>query len=358
MHHYADGTLTNVAPDEISDGIKGQEYTTNPATHPELLENYEVVDTKLPANANGTLENHITEVIYYYKVKEYDITTEVNGVGGKITGEKETPYESVLHGNNSIKDIVITPDEGYEISKITINSLEYVLPEKTDESYMLKKFENMTEDKHIIVEFIKQDANIIVKHVTEAGIDIVEPEIVNGKVGDEYTTSQKDFKNYEIKIIPENANGNMTQEQIIVTYVYSEVKGKITITKVDSKNDTKLSSAIFKIEKLDENGIVDKSFEAQEKITDDNGLIEFTELLVGTYQITEIKAPDGYELNNEVIQVEVTKAEREINMLVKNDIKELSPATGDIQVFMLSTISVMSTIGIMYMLLNRKAVKK
>ena len=45
----------------------------------------------------------------------YDITTTVNGVGGKITGQDEGVIETVAHGGNSTKDIVVTPDNGYEI---------------------------------------------------------------------------------------------------------------------------------------------------------------------------------------------------------------------------------------------------
>ena len=180
---------------------------------------------------------------------------------------------------------------------------------------------------------VKNDkiSSILVKHQTEDGRDLVEPETVNGKVGDEYTTIEKEFADYDIKTIPDNANGTMTEEQIEVIYVYSQVKGKITVTKVDiSDTNTKLTGATFKLEKLDSDGNVDTTFTAQEKTTGTEGTAEFTDLLVGKYQITETKAPEGYELNTEVTAVEVTKANRDVSVTVKNREKLTLPETGEI----------------------------
>ena len=90
-----------------------------------------------------------------------------------------------------------------------------------------------------------------------------------------------------------------------------------------------LSDATFKLEKLDDDGNVDTIFTAQEKTTESAGTVEFTDLLVGKYQITETKAPEGYELNTEVTEVEVTKVNRELNVTVKNREKLVLPETGE-----------------------------
>lgn len=58
-------------------------------------------------------ENYvITNTILQHKV-----TTEVKGIGGDITGKDDNPYEVVNHAGTSIKDIVITPEYGYEVAK-------------------------------------------------------------------------------------------------------------------------------------------------------------------------------------------------------------------------------------------------
>jgi len=170
---------------------------------------------------------------------------------------------------------------------------------------------------------------------------LVERVTIQGRIDDEYTTQEKEFEEYEIKTIPENASGTMKEEQIEVVYVYSKVKGKIIITKVDRNESTKyLSGTTFKIEKLIEENTIDNTFISVEKTTREEGIVEFTDLAVGKYKITEIKAPEGYELSKNTIEVEITKNAKEQNILVTNKLKLQLPQTGGkgIYIFLLSGI--------------------
>ena len=270
-------------------------------------------------------------VVVEFKKIEYKITTEVEGDGGIISGEGEIPYESVVHGENSVKDIICTPEYGYKIESITVNGESIEFRPDEEDNYTLDKFINMTEDKHIIVKYVKKDTSVTVKHVTEEGVDLVEPKTIEGKVGDPYDTEPKEFDEYEIKIIPENADGEMEEEQIEVIYVYSQIKGKVTITKVDKDDTSKLlEGATYKIEKVDEEGNVDGTFATQEKTTGENGQVEFVDLTVGKYNIVEIKAPEGYELNKSDIEVEITKEQRELSLTATNMLKLGLPETGSV----------------------------
>lgn len=225
-------------------------------------------------NVNNKTE--LNDPNYYYKGQEDDddfekvyleadpfhiITTEVDGVGGIISGQNEEPYEEVVHGENSIKDIIATPEENYKVTSITINGQEVEFTAKDDGTVELPKFENMTEDKHIIVKF-------------------------------------------EI------------------------IKGKITITKVDKKDNTKLlSGATYQIEQYDDSGnVIDTS--KQQKTTDTNGKVEFTDLVVGKYKITEIKAPEGYSLTKDSLNVEITRNNAELNIIATDNLKLELPITG------------------------------
>ena len=189
----------------------------------------------------------------------------------------------------------------------------------------------MMEHKHIVVKFERKDTSIIVKHQTEDGTDLVTPETRPGKVGDEYRTDPIDFEEYDLKTTPDNANGNMAEEQIEVIYVYSKVKGTITVNKVDKTDSSiKLEGATFRLEKLDDTNNVDSTFEAIDKDTNEQGQAIFENLDVGKYRLTEVKAPEGYELTNEVVDVEVTKAERDVNVTASDRMKIVLPATGKI----------------------------
>ena len=101
--------------------------------------------------------------------KEFKITTdvkEIDGVkGGSISGEGMIPYEAVKYGYNSTKEIVMTPDENYEIIGITVNGEEWSFEENPDGTYTMPTFENMTEDKHVEVTYSLKDNKIIINKV-------------------------------------------------------------------------------------------------------------------------------------------------------------------------------------------------
>ncbi len=164
--------------------------------------------------------------------KEFKITTDVNEAngtrGGSISGEDESPYETVKYGDNSTKQIVMTPDENYEIIGITVNGEEWKFTANADGTYTMPQFTNMTEDKHVVV-------------------------------------------------------------------TYALKSNKITINKVDSAdNSKKLEGAIFEITSEDGTAI---------RVTTNSQGQAITQLGYGNYTITEIQAPEGYELNSTPLEI-------------------------------------------------------
>ena len=101
--------------------------------------------------------------------KKFEITTdvkEIDGVkGGNISGEDLKPYETVKYGDSSTNEIVMTPDENYEIIGITVNGEEYQFEENVDGTYTMSQFTNMTEDKHIEVTYALKDNKLIINKV-------------------------------------------------------------------------------------------------------------------------------------------------------------------------------------------------
>lgn len=146
------------------------------------------------------------------KIKNFKITTEVkknnNVFGGDIDGQTGVTVdgveytkdgiryvEKVEYGKDSTQTIKITPDAKYVINSITINGKEYTnFTTADDGTVTLPIFEDVREDKHIIVQFSNTVSNIEVNHFlwTKDGgtttTKVAETETSTGDVGTNYET--------------------------------------------------------------------------------------------------------------------------------------------------------------------------
>ena len=100
-----------------------------------------------------------------------------------------------------------------------------------------------------------------------------------------------------------------------ITVVDGQETGNLTITKEGQKrNKEKLAGAVFEI--TGPNG-----FE-REVTTGDNESVSLSGLPWGTYTVKEVKAPQGYELNNKPQKVEVNASNVKLNQnLIFTDVK-------------------------------------
>lgn len=328
------GTITEVTETITHGGSSTQDIIVTPN------EGYQIgkitingIEQELPEDKtqSHTLDKltNVTEdieIIVEFEKIPYIITVISTTENGTISESEEI----VNHGEDSTKDIIIIPEEGFEIGSIIINGEELEFVPNDDGSYTLPKFTNVTEDKEVIVTFEYAITSVLVRYITEDGIDIVDSITIDGKVGQEYMTELKEFDIYELIEIPTNATGTMSKEQIVVTYTYRLAKGKLSVEIVDKNdNQVKLSGVVIKIEKLDKNGNIDTTFAAIEKTTDENGKVDFGDLLVGKYQITEIQAAQGYDLNKEATVIDISKNDN-INLTFEKLQKLELPKTGEI----------------------------
>ena len=145
------------------------------------------------------------------------------------------------------------------------------------------------------------------------------------------------------------------------------------------ENQVKLGGAEFKLEKLTADGknAIDSAFEAQTVTTGDGkengelGSAKFQNLEDGTYQITETKAPDGYNLLKSPIKVEINRrdnsikvdgdvfdkiSDNTITIQVANQAKFQLPATGSWSRLILGFTGaiIAGTALIMYLLLQKR----
>ena len=101
-------------------------------------------------------------------------------------------------------------------------------------------------------------------------------------------------------------------------------------------NPEKLAGAEFKLEKLTVDGTIDSAFTAQTVTTgkenEELGVAKFENLEDGTYQITETKAPERYNLLKSPIKVVINRRENFITVDGENSIRFLKKNTLTIQV--------------------------
>ena len=88
------------------------------------------------------------------------------------------------------------------------------------------------------------------------------------------------------------------------------VKKGVTTAENGSETQTPLSGVEFKLEKLGTDGKPDTAFKAVTKITSSDdankGKCSFENLKAGSYQLTEVKTAEGYNLLSEPIQIKFT----------------------------------------------------
>lgn len=223
-HYINSETNEKLQEDTVQYKIAGEEYTTQGLE--QIPEGFELVSE--PTNKNGTVkeseENREIEITYYYRLKQFAIKTEVKGSGGIITGQGKDAFEIVKYGNNSVKDIIATPDNGYEVSSIKINGNNLSYNKNQDGTVTLEKLTEVKENKTITVEFQKIKAKVIIKYLdSKTTEEIQNSEEKTGEVGEEYIAIEKEIEGYRLtEPIPENAKGIFTQEVITVEYYYEK----------------------------------------------------------------------------------------------------------------------------------------
>ncbi|MRC28995.1 choice-of-anchor A family protein [Bacillus thuringiensis] len=119
--------------------------------------------------------------------------------------------------------------------------------------------------------------------------------------------------------------------------------GQFEIEKVDDKDsELKLKGAVFQV--LDKEGK-----EVSRLITDEKGKVISNQLAIGKYTIKEMKAPNGYTLLRDSIEIEITEAVKTQKITVKNAKNNwVIPNTGGSGTTIFYVIGIMLMFAVLY----------
>jgi len=217
-----------------------------------------------------------TNEVWYYYIKQYNITTEVkphkevidgNEVevnGGTISKEYELDadgkeveivYEVVNSRGNSKKEIKMIPDNYYRIKSVMVNDnqiyIDNMIAEDGSLTIPAEYFKDVQKDYHIVVEYEKIPAKVIVKYIDEYTKESILPDkIIDGFVNDEYNEARVEIDSYiPAEPEPENTKGRMTKDNIVITYYYCK-QYKITTDVIEHLEDEEKGIVDVVVEKL------------------------------------------------------------------------------------------------------------
>ena len=248
--------------------------------------------------------------------------------------------------NDLINSVAEINDEGIiaggQFYSNTIETGRFTLENQGNNDGMLLKIiaqAGVPEVEELIVENSKKEFKITTD-VNE--IDGVKGGSISGENKNPYESVKKgETSTNEIKMIPEegyeiikvtindkeyqftaNSDGTYTMplftnvtEDIHVVVTYALINRKLTINKVD-KDGNKIEGAVFRIESQE---VETGEIYSKEVTTNSQGQA-IVQLPSGKYEITETKAPEGYELEETAIELDfTTDGEKEITVENKKE---------------------------------------
>ena len=271
------------------------------------FEGYDLVEEKLPENAEGTMGEELVTVNYYYIKKA---VLEVNYVD-VLTNEPLT--EQVVDETKHEGDNYTTEEkafENYDMIRVEGNK-EGTLTVETDEEG------NITNNRTIVTYYYaKKSAGVEEHHIDIlTGEDIEEPTLHEGHVGDEYDIKAKEFLSYKLveadeegnSMLPTNAIGTMTEEKIVVNYYYNQ-PAKVIVHYVEKATGKELEETNPETGELQNSQIIiegqkEDEYTTQEKEFEYYTLIERPQEEQGKMKVEIVKDEEGNDAVNNTIEL-------------------------------------------------------
>lgn len=202
----------------------------------EIVNNRKEFKIKAESNAGGT------------------ITAKPSGTRNVISTDGElTTLETIKYGDNSSKDITITPDENHVIKSITINNNPVSYSVDSNGSVSLKKISNVTSDQNLRVTYEAGKSQVVVHHYKEGTTtSVFSDDILIGESGKPYTAEPHNSDVYSIvvdengePVLPSNMEGNFTSATQTVTFYYKENDVVLKVNYYLDGTDTELYPSVI-----------------------------------------------------------------------------------------------------------------
>ena len=320
IENHIDDKTGKVLYTETHDVQVGEDYDI-PSKE---FEGYDLVEEKLPENAEGTMGEELVTVNYYYIKKA---VLEVNYLD-VLTNEPLT--EQIVDETKHEGDSYTTEEkafENYDMIRVEGNK-EGTLTVETDEEG------NITNNRTVVTYYYsKKSAGVEEHHIDiRTGEELEEPTLHEGHVGDEYNIKAKEFLSYVVattdkdgnNVLPENATGTMTEEKIVVNYYYNQ-PAKVIVHYVEKATGKELEEINPETGELQNSQVVIEGFNQDEYETTAKEfeyytLIESPEEPNGTMKVEIVKDEEGNDIVNNTIELYYYYEAKPFNIGVEKEI--------------------------------------
>ena len=287
IEKHIDMISGEILSNDTHQGNEGDTYNIPSRT----FQGYDLVEDRLPANAQGTMTVNPIEVIYYYIYKSKVTAQYVDkNTGEKLTEDEEQnghekdayitdrktfdDYKLVevpanADGEMTKKDITVTynyvhTSGGVIVNHIDINTGKQLLDETKQEGYEGDPYETheenipgytlvkekypenakgiMAREETRVTYYYVKNTEVNIKYIDkETGEEITEKTNIPGKEGENYTTEPKDIPGYDLVEEPANKDGTMAAEPIDVIYYYRR-PAKVVVKYIDQETNEEIAT--------------------------------------------------------------------------------------------------------------------
>ena len=193
------------------------------------------------------MTNQVTGTVDLYETGETNTVEDTHDTSIEIPGKvivkyvdketgKEITYLEEQEGQEPVEKTYGYEIEGFVGDAYTTEQKE--IPEYTYVENSGNTEGNMIEGSIEVIYYYEKTTagGVIVHYEDEEGNKLLEDEIIGGKVGDSYTTEQKEIEDYEYVRVEGEPQGELTEGVIEVTYIYRKTPAKVIVKHLEKDN--------------------------------------------------------------------------------------------------------------------------